>query len=44
MKIFISHSSADKERYCNTVVNKLIERLGSDPVVYDFWNHYILKV
>ena len=35
MKIFISHSSADKERYCNTVVNKLIERLGSDPVVYD---------
>lgn len=35
MKIFISHSSKDKVRYCDKVVNKLIEKLGKDSIVYD---------
>lgn len=35
MKIFISHSSKDKICYCNEVVNKLIEKLGKDSIVYD---------
>lgn len=35
MKIFISHSSKDKERYCNSVVQKLIKRFGENVVVYD---------
>lgn len=35
MRIFISHSSKDKERYCNAVVEKLIERLGKNAIVYD---------
>ena len=35
MRIFISHSSKDKTRYCNEVVDKLIEKLGKDSVVYD---------
>lgn len=28
MRIFISHSSKDKARYCNEVANKLIQKLG----------------
>lgn len=35
MRIFISHSSRDKTRYCNEVVDKIIEKLGKDSVVYD---------
>lgn len=35
MRIFISHSSKDKERYCNSVVEKLVSKLGRDSVVYD---------
>lgn len=35
MRIFISHSSKDKERYCNAVVEKLISKLGKDSIVYD---------
>ncbi len=35
MRIFISHSSKDKKRYCNEVVDRLIEKLGKDSVVYD---------
>ena len=35
MRIFISHSSKDKTRYCNEVVKKLIEKLGKDSIVYD---------
>lgn len=35
MHIFISHSSQDKVRYCNKVVDKLIEQLGKDSIVYD---------
>lgn len=35
MRIFISHSSKDKLRYCNTVVERLIEKLGKDSIVYD---------
>ena len=35
MRVFISHSSKDKESYCNSVVQKLIEKLGRDSIVYD---------
>lgn len=35
MRIFISHSSKDKARYCNEVANKLIQKLGKDSIVYD---------
>lgn len=35
MRIFISHSSQDKERYCNAVAQKLIDILGKDSIVYD---------
>jgi len=35
MRIFISHSSKDKDAYCNSVVKKLIERVGADSIVYD---------
>lgn len=35
MRIFLSHSSEDKERYCNAVANYLIEKLGKDSIVYD---------
>ena len=35
MRIFLSHSSEDKARYCNALANKLIERLGKDSIVYD---------
>lgn len=35
MRIFISHSSKDKIRYCNEMVDKLIEKLGTDAIVYD---------
>ena len=35
MRIFISHSSKDKERYCNAVVEKLREKAGIDSIVYD---------
>lgn len=35
MKIFISHSSKDKERYCNELVAKLTEKVGENSIVYD---------
>lgn len=35
MRIFISHSSKDKEKYCNQVVQKLAEKVGLDSIVYD---------
>lgn len=35
MRIFLSHSSKDKETYCNAVAKKLIEKLGKDSIVYD---------
>ena len=35
MRIFISHSSKDKIHYCNAMVDKLIEKLGKDSIVYD---------
>lgn len=35
MRIFLSHSSKDKESYCNAVAQKLIEKLGKDAIVYD---------
>ncbi len=35
MKIFISHSSKDKDSYCNEVANRLIEDIGKDKVIYD---------
>lgn len=35
MRIFLSHSSKDKESYCNAVANYLIEKLGRDSIVYD---------
>ena len=35
MRIFISHSSKDKDNYCDEVVNKLIEKLGKNSIVYD---------
>lgn len=35
MRIFLSHSSKDKETYCNAVAQNLIEKLGKDSIVYD---------
>ena len=35
MRIFISHSSKDKERYCNDVVERLVKKVGKDAIVYD---------
>ena len=35
MRIFLSHSSADKTSYCNAVANYLIEKLGKNSIVYD---------
>ena len=35
MQIFISHSSQDKERYCDHVVKFLVEQLGEASVIYD---------
>ena len=35
MRIFISHSSKDKDSYCNLVVDYLIEHVGRDSIVYD---------
>lgn len=35
MRIFISHSSDDKERYCNAVVDFLIHQVGESSIVYD---------
>ena len=35
MRIFISHSSSDKDKYCNAVAQKLIEKVGKDSIVYD---------
>lgn len=35
MRVFISHSSMDKLRYCDSVVEKLIEKLGENSIVYD---------
>ena len=35
MRIFISHSSKDKESYCNSVARILIEKIGKDSIVYD---------
>ncbi len=35
MKVFISHSSKDKERFCNLVAQKLVEKLGKEAIVYD---------
>lgn len=35
MRIFISHSSADKIRYCNALAQKLCEKVGVDSIVYD---------
>lgn len=35
MRIFLSHSSKDKESYCNAVANYLIEKLGKNSIVYD---------
>jgi hypothetical protein len=30
MRVFLSHSSKDKDRYCNAVAQKLIEKNGKD--------------
>ena len=35
MRVFISHSSKDKDPYCNAVVRILREKLGKDSIVYD---------
>lgn len=35
MRIFISHSSQDKKRYCDKLVNYLIEKIGEKSIVYD---------
>ncbi len=35
MRVFLSHSSKDKERYCNKVADALIRQLGKDSIVYD---------
>ncbi len=35
MRIFLSHSSQDKEAYCDTLVKKLVEKVGKDSIVYD---------
>lgn len=35
MRIFISHSSNDKERYCDAVARILSEKLGKESIVYD---------
>lgn len=35
MRIFLSHSSSDKDPYCNAVAQKLIEKLGQESIVYD---------
>lgn len=35
MRVFISHSSKDKKRFCDSVANKLIEKLGKNSIVYD---------
>lgn len=35
MRIFISHSSNDKARYCNSVVEHLKDKVGKDSIVYD---------
>ena len=35
MRIFISHSSKDKDPYCNSVARILSEKLGKDSIVYD---------
>ena len=35
MRIFISHSSKDKTHYCNEVVDRLVEKIGNDSIVYD---------
>lgn len=35
MRIFLSHSSKDKDSYCNAVAQKIIEKLGKDSIVYD---------
>lgn len=35
MRIFLSHSSKDKEHYCDKVANALIKQLGKDSIVYD---------
>lgn len=35
MRIFISHSSKDKESYCDAVVRILREKIGKDTIVYD---------
>ena len=34
-RVFLSHSSADKEWYVNFVYNKLVKALGEDNVVID---------
>ena len=34
MRIFISHSSKDKTCYCNDVVNRLVEKVGKDSIIY----------
>ncbi|MBQ0083663.1 MAG: TIR domain-containing protein [Clostridiales bacterium] len=35
MRIFISHSSNDKESYCNAIVDFLIHQVGESSIVYD---------
>ena len=35
MRVFISHSSKDKDPYCNSVARILREKLGKDSIVYD---------
>ena len=35
MSVFISHSSKDKDPYCNSVARILREKLGKDSIVYD---------
>ena len=35
MRIFISHSSKDKARYCDEVVKRLVEKVGINSIVYD---------
>ena len=34
-KVFISHSSSDKEHYVRPLVNRLLKTLGEDKLVYD---------
>lgn len=34
-RVFISHSSEDKEFYVKPLVNRLIKTIGKDKIIYD---------